>query len=123
MLVQNFITRMCGEFQTKDSDPLDYFLSLEVYHTSASLVVSKKKYAAELLEHAGLEDYKLTVSPLLVRRFEPKGRGDEPFSNPTLFRSLVGWLQYLTTTRPDIHIVVNYVCLRMHNPTKMTFRS
>ena len=35
----------------------------------------------------------------------------------TPFRSLVGALQYLTFTRPDLSFVVNQVCQFMHNPT------
>lgn len=34
----------------------------------------------------------------------------------TLFRSLVGALQYLTLTRPDISYVVQQACLFMHSP-------
>ena len=39
-----------------------------------------------------------------------------PFSYPTLYRSLVGALQYLTITRPDIAYVVNYVSQFLHAP-------
>ncbi|KAK9912717.1 hypothetical protein M0R45_036566 [Rubus argutus] len=40
----------------------------------------------------------------------------EPFSNPSSYRSMVGALQYLTWTRPDIAHAVNQVCQHMHNP-------
>ncbi|KAB2601163.1 hypothetical protein D8674_002168 [Pyrus ussuriensis x Pyrus communis] len=40
----------------------------------------------------------------------------EPYSNPTLYRSLVGALQYLTFTRPDIAFSVHQVCQFMQNP-------
>jgi len=38
------------------------------------------------------------------------------FSDPTLYRSVVGALQYLTITRPEISYSVNKVCQFMANP-------
>ena len=40
------------------------------------------------------------------------------FSDPTLYRSLVGALQYLTITRPDMAYVVNFVSQFLHSPTE-----
>lgn len=39
-----------------------------------------------------------------------------PVSDPTLYRSLAGALQYLTFTRPDIAFAVQQICLFMHDP-------
>ncbi|XP_068636990.1 uncharacterized mitochondrial protein AtMg00810-like [Aristolochia californica] len=44
-----------------------------------------------------------------------------PFSDPTLYRSLVGALQYLTISRPDIAHVVNSVSQFLHAPTEDHF--
>ncbi|XP_021979128.1 uncharacterized mitochondrial protein AtMg00810-like [Helianthus annuus] len=41
--------------------------------------------------------------------------GDD-FSDPTLYRSLAGALQYLTFTRPDISYAVQQICMHMHAP-------
>lgn len=40
-----------------------------------------------------------------------------PFDNQTLYRSLVGALQYLTITRPDLSYVVNLISKFLHAPT------
>lgn len=40
----------------------------------------------------------------------------KPVSDPSLYRSLAGALQYLTFTRPDIAYAVQQVCLFMHDP-------
>ncbi|GJZ92719.1 ribonuclease H-like domain-containing protein [Tanacetum coccineum] len=49
------------------------------------------------------------------------GDDDDPVSPLTLYRSLVGSLQYLTFTRPDISYAVQQVCLYMHDPWKPHF--
>ena len=42
--------------------------------------------------------------------------GSDLFSDPTLYRSVVGALQYLTITRPEINYSMNKVCQFMANP-------
>ncbi|KAL4032312.1 hypothetical protein IC575_005383 [Cucumis melo] len=44
-----------------------------------------------------------------------------PFNDPSLYCRLVGSLQYLTFTRPDIALYVNYVSQFMHKPTVIHF--
>lgn len=44
-----------------------------------------------------------------------------PYNNPELYRSVVGALQYLTFTRPDITFLVHQVCQFMHCPMKSHF--
>ncbi|GKA95859.1 uncharacterized mitochondrial protein-like protein [Tanacetum coccineum] len=46
-----------------------------------------------------------------------------PYSDSTLYRSLVGALQYLTITRPDLSYVVNQVSQFLHAPTIAHFQS
>ncbi|XP_048430143.1 uncharacterized mitochondrial protein AtMg00810-like [Pyrus x bretschneideri] len=40
----------------------------------------------------------------------------EPYSNPEQYRMVVGVLQYLTITNPDLSYTVNQVCQFMHMP-------
>nr|GEV23085.1 ribonuclease H-like domain-containing protein [Tanacetum cinerariifolium]GEV87762.1 ribonuclease H-like domain-containing protein [Tanacetum cinerariifolium] len=44
------------------------------------------------------------------------GFDGDPISDPTLYRSLAGALQYLTFTRPDLSYAVQQVYLYMHDP-------
>ncbi|GKB25366.1 ribonuclease H-like domain-containing protein [Tanacetum coccineum] len=49
------------------------------------------------------------------------GSDGDMVAGPTLYRSLVGSLQYLTFTRPDISYAVQQVCLYMHDPREPHF--
>jgi hypothetical protein len=41
----------------------------------------------------------------------------EPLANPTAYRHIVGALQYVTLTRPNIAYSVNQLCQHMYSPT------
>lgn len=53
-----------------------------------------------------------TSEKLIAGDGEPLGPDDS-----TKYRSIVGGLQYLTLTRPDISSAVNKVCQYLHAPT------
>ncbi|GKB76181.1 ribonuclease H-like domain-containing protein [Tanacetum coccineum] len=49
------------------------------------------------------------------------GSDGDLVSDPTLYRSLAGGLQYLTFTRPNISYAIQHVCLHMHDPREPYF--
>uniref|UniRef100_A0A3Q7FMN0 HAT C-terminal dimerisation domain-containing protein n=1 Tax=Solanum lycopersicum TaxID=4081 RepID=A0A3Q7FMN0_SOLLC len=65
---------------------------------------------------AGLE--KSTSQPTLTAVSSSTNGADTPFADITHFRSLIGALQYLAITRPDIQFAVNRVAQRMHQPSE-----
>ncbi|GJV47227.1 ribonuclease H-like domain-containing protein [Tanacetum coccineum] len=60
-------------------------------------------------------NYFLGISATLdtEKKLGPEG---SPVTDPTLFLSLAGALQYLTFTRPDLSYAVQQLCLYMHDP-------
>lgn len=92
----HFITRTHSEFAIKDLGKLNYFLGLEISYTSDGLFICQAKYAHNILERANLLDSKPISSPLIAG--ESLLSSNTPFHDPTLYRSLVGVLQYLTIT-------------------------
>ncbi|XP_035838054.1 uncharacterized mitochondrial protein AtMg00810-like [Helianthus annuus] len=114
-VIRTFITKLHNEFAIKDLGDINYFLGLEVTHTTDGLFLSQFKYAQDILHRAGLLDAKPAPTPLASNTtFFTTG---DPYKDPTDYRSLVGALQYLTITRPDISYAVNQVSQFLQAPT------
>ncbi|XP_019150324.1 PREDICTED: uncharacterized protein LOC109147141 [Ipomoea nil] len=69
----------------------------------------------DLLNRSGMLDCKPLATPASVTHVVSPS--DELFDNPTQYRRIVGALQYLTITRPDLSYAVNRLCQFMHSPT------
>ncbi|GJV57137.1 ribonuclease H-like domain-containing protein [Tanacetum coccineum] len=113
-LLQRIISSLHQEFAMTDLGPLNYFLGIFVTLNSFGLFLSQAKYAGEILEKAHMGNYNPNRTP--VDTESKLGVDGDPVSDPTLYRSLTGSLQYLTFTIPDISYVVQLVCLHMHDP-------
>nr|GEU88655.1 ribonuclease H-like domain-containing protein [Tanacetum cinerariifolium] len=73
----------------------------------------------EILERAHMVTCNHSQTPIDTEsKLEADG---DSVSNPTVYPSLAGSLQYLTFTRPDISYAVHQVCLCMHDPREHYF--
>lgn len=52
----------------------------------------------------------------MTSSFKLSKTGSDPLADPSMYRSVVGALQYATITRPEISFAVNKVCHFMANP-------
>ncbi|KAJ8770389.1 hypothetical protein K2173_015003 [Erythroxylum novogranatense] len=104
----------------KDLGLLQYFLGLEVMQSNDGIFVCQKKYVADLLKRFNMANCEVVATPMNVNKKLQREDGTEK-NNSTLFRSLVGGLNYLTHTRPNIAFSVSVVPRFMHNPTKQHF--
>jgi histone deacetylase 1/2 len=107
-----------NDFALKDLGPLHFFLGIEVKQTYDGLRLTQEKYAADILTKVGMLQCTTAPTPLSSSETLSLVQGD-PLGpeDSTQYRSIVGALQYLTLTRPDISFSVNKVCQFLHAPT------
>ncbi|GJV31267.1 retrovirus-related pol polyprotein from transposon TNT 1-94, partial [Tanacetum coccineum] len=113
-LLQRIISLLHAEFAMTDLGPLKYFLGISATCTTYGIFLSQTKYATEILEQAQMLNYNPCRTSIdTEKKLGPEG---SPVTDPTLYRSLAGSLQYLTFTRPDLSYAVQQLCLYMHDP-------
>jgi len=111
--VNLIITKLNADFAVKDLGDLHFFLGIEALPVSNGLYLTQRKYTADLLIRSKMSLAKPSSTPMssICKLSAYTG---EIFEDPTLYRSIVGGLQYLSFTRPDIAFSVNRVCQFMH---------
>uniref|UniRef100_A0A2N9IS10 Reverse transcriptase Ty1/copia-type domain-containing protein n=1 Tax=Fagus sylvatica TaxID=28930 RepID=A0A2N9IS10_FAGSY len=114
--ISELIHNLSKLFSMKDLGPLHFFLGIEAVYKDDSLYLTQTKYTMDLLFRTKFQDAKALSSPAPSGKKLSLFDGD-PLQDPTEYRSVVGALQYLTITRPDISFAVNQVCQFMHQPT------
>ena len=95
-------------FSMKDLGPLHYFLGVEVSYLKNHMQLSQTKYPLDLLKQTKFVDAKPISTPVPA--------SGEPHPDHHTYKSVVGALQYLIITRPNLSYAVNQVCQFMHAP-------
>jgi hypothetical protein len=90
-------------------------LGVLVEQWSDNLFLHQRQYAQDILEHAGMSNYKPCSTPVDTQAKVSSGMGGA-VSDPSAYRSLARPLQYLTFTRSDIACAVQQVCLHLYDP-------
>lgn len=113
--IQLLKQQLQASFHMKDLGYLHYFLGLEVHSDSKGIFLNQHKYTEDLVSLAGLQSAVPVDTPLEVNVKYHRDEGDL-LPDPLLYRQLVGSLNYLTITRPDISFAVQQVSQFMHTP-------
>ncbi|XP_043721004.1 uncharacterized mitochondrial protein AtMg00810-like [Telopea speciosissima] len=91
--LHKFIHKLSNAFAMSDLGDLHYFLGIEATKHQHNLHLTQSKYSLDLLQKTGMTGCK-PCSPL---------------PDPHEYRQIVGALQYLTITRPDLCYAVNQI--------------
>ncbi|RVW88769.1 Retrovirus-related Pol polyprotein from transposon RE1 [Vitis vinifera] len=113
--IQKLKQHLFTHFQTKDLGKLKYFLGIEIAQSSSGVVLSQRKYALDILEETGMLDCKPVDTPMDPNVKLVPGQG-EPLGDPGRYRRLVGKLNYLTITCPDISFPMSVVSQFLQSP-------
>ncbi|MDF3675368.1 hypothetical protein, partial [Enterobacter hormaechei] len=79
------------------------------------IFISQEKYAGQILERFKMQNCKAAPTPTAVGLKLSKEDSSKRV-DPTLYKSMVGSLMYLTATRPDLMHAVSLISRFMETP-------
>ena len=105
--LEDFIKLFSSAFALKDLGKLSYFLGIEVLYDFDSIYLSQRKYIRDLLAKVDMLECKGIDTPMNSSkdyRLQKNVEGEMGYyiEDPSHYRSIVGGLQYLILTRPEI---------------------
>eukprot|EP00253_Pinus_taeda_P030394 PITA_30394 len=114
-LIKNFKSVMKEEFEMTDMGFLRYFLGIEVDQNEKGIFISQARYVNQVLSRFNMEECKAAITPTVMGLKLSREDSSKDF-DPSLYKSIVGSLIYLTATRPDIMYVVSFISIFMERP-------
>lgn len=115
-MVNNFISSLADRFSIKDHVELSYFFGVEATRTKDGLHLMQRKYILDLLNKTNMLGAKTITTPL-PESLKLTLHDGTALEDPKEYRMVVGSLQYLAFTRPDIAYAVHGLSQFMHRPT------
>nr|GEX56053.1 putative ribonuclease H-like domain-containing protein [Tanacetum cinerariifolium] len=93
------------KFQMSAMGELNFFIGLQVLQKEDGIFLSQDKYIGDILKKFGYSDVRSSNTPM--DKENPWGKdGTGKYVDLHLYRSMIGSLMYLTTSRPDIMFAV-----------------
>jgi hypothetical protein len=92
---------MESDFKMSMIGELSFFIGLQITQRSEGMFISQKKYLREMLKRFQMEDSKPVGKPMVTGCKLSKDY-DSLDVDQSSYRSMIGNLLYITTSRPDI---------------------
>jgi hypothetical protein len=99
---------MQSEFEMSLLGELSFFLGLQIRQSNQGIFISQTKYIKEMLKRFGIEDCKLVITPMQTSCKLSKD-DDSKSTDQRQYRSMIGSLLYVTTSRPDVMQAIGQV--------------
>nr|GEX46573.1 retrovirus-related Pol polyprotein from transposon TNT 1-94 [Tanacetum cinerariifolium] len=106
------------KFQMSSMRELTYFLGLQVTQKDDGIFINQDKYVDEILKKFGFSTVKTASTPMETLKSLLKDENAKDV-DVHLYRSMIGSLMYLTSSRPNIMFVV-YACARFQVTLKVS---
>jgi hypothetical protein len=100
-LVQWFSSTMKSEFEMSMIGELSFFIGLQITQRSKGMFISQEKYLRQMLKRFQMEDSKPVDTPM-VTGCKLRKQDDSPDVDQSSYRSMIGSILYITTSRLDI---------------------
>ena len=113
--IQNLKQYLFSHFQTRDLGKLKYFLEIEIPQSNSGVIMSQRKYVLDILEELGMLDCKPVDTPMDLNAKLVTVQG-EPLRNSRRYRRLVGRLNYMAITGPNISFLMSVVSQFLRSP-------
>ena len=120
--IRTVISKLNDMFALKDLGELDFFLGIQTTTTAEGLLLTQTKYINDLLRRTNMLSAKGMNTPMMSNQILSK-HGGKLLDDPHHYRSVVGALQYVTITRPELAYSVNRVCQFMQAPTEIHWKA
>ncbi|GJR70453.1 uncharacterized mitochondrial protein-like protein [Tanacetum coccineum] len=104
-LCNAFEKLMHEKFQMSFMGELTFFLGLQVQQKKDDIFISQDKYVGDILYKFGFTKVKTASTPIETQKSLFKDEDGEKV-DVHMYRSMIGSLMYLTSSRPDIMFVV-----------------
>jgi hypothetical protein len=99
---------MQNEFEISLLGELSFFLGLQIRQSNQGIFISQTKYIREILKRFGMEDCKPIITPMQTSCKLSKD-DDSKSTDQRQYRSMIGNLLYVTTSRLDVMQAVGNV--------------
>jgi hypothetical protein len=99
---------MHNEFEMSLLGELSFFLGLQIRQSNQGIFISQTKYIREMLKRFRMEDCKLVITPMQTNCKLSKD-DDSKSTDQRKYRSMIGNLLYVTTSRLDVMHAVGQV--------------
>jgi hypothetical protein len=92
---------MQNEFEMSLLGELSFFLGLQIHQSNQGIFISQTKYIIEMLKRFRMEDCKPVITPMQTS-CKLRKDDDSKSTDQRQYRSMIGSLLYVTTSRPDV---------------------